>query len=441
MEKSFSFEDALSLVLGNMVGTGIFAASPLLLQYAPSTGDTLLLWLLAGFIAYSGSMCFAELALLVPESGSEGTYIKNGFGIINLKLGYYLGYLFSWTAISLMKTASLAVMCDIFSSYFLNIFSAESTVFKIKFTSLLLISCLSLIANYSTSASKSVNNAMFLTKTSLVAWIIIAGLLANVFNRELCDGDINFNRKNSNYLESLTIGLFDAGFAFDGWSNLNYIASELNHVGDLVKALQVGVPVVSLSYFLLNMSYFIVLDENDILASQTVAVDFGHQILGNYGIIIPFLISLSALGAINGTIISNSRLMYSSAIQGDIPAVLTYLSVYKTPSFCILLNWILTCIYIILGDISSLINLISPFYYGFLFLSTISLVLIRLRKPRTQFRVHPFLLTFFLCMSFFLWLVPLFTNPLRWLLGLCIISIGLIVKWYVPDHYYETEDP
>eukprot|EP00834_Sanchytrium_tribonematis_P003534 NODE_139_length_16235_cov_0.569038.p5 type:complete len:443 gc:universal NODE_139_length_16235_cov_0.569038:3868-2540(-) len=439
MQKSFSFQDALYMVVGNMIGTGIFAASPLLLQYTPSTGFALILWGIAGIIAYSGAMCFAELALLIPNSGSEGIYIQNGFKHIHIKLANLLSFLFSWSAIILMKPASLAVMCDIFSMYLSSIFTQETTVFKIKFISLVLISILSFIAYYSTILSKNVNNTMFIIKSSLVAWIILAGLFANVFDSDLCKGEISFYFEKSNLLEMFTIGLFDAGFAFDGWSNLNYMASEIHRPEDLISALQIGIPLVGISYLFLNLSYFIVLDAESILQTSTVADLFGNILLGDsLGVIIPFFISLSALGAINGAVLSNSRLIYVAALQGDVPSVLGYKSVHLTPSFALLFNWILCCIYIAVGNISSLLSLFSPFYYGFLCLSSISLVLIRNHHPKMHFQVNSILHTLFIFSSLFLWIIPLYIDPIKWIAGLFIILSGIVLKIYLPKELFDT---
>eukprot|EP00835_Amoeboradix_gromovi_P003104 NODE_194_length_15414_cov_0.324127.p1 type:complete len:444 gc:universal NODE_194_length_15414_cov_0.324127:9054-10385(+) len=438
MEKSFGFEDALFMVVGNMVGTGIFAASPLLLQYTPSTGDALILWLLAAFISFSGSMCFAELALLVPDMGSEGIYIKSGFSFVDPRLGKTLGYLFSWTAVTLMKTASVAVMCDICSVYLLSIFAGDPSTYAEKLVSLSLVSTLSLVAVYSTHLSKNVNNAMFFIKSSLVAWIVLAGLLANVFNRELCKGEISFRRSaGATYAQMLTIGLFDAGFAFDGWNNLNYMIPELKNTKDHIRALKVGVPGVGLVYFLLNMSYFIVLDRQSILSTNTVADVFGYRLLGGLGIVVPCLIVFSALGALNGAILSNSRLIYSCAVQGDIPSIFGSLGAHRTPKYGLLLNWVLICIYVLLGDIGSLLSLFSPFYYGFLCLSAVSIVILRSKRPAVEYNVPWYILTSFVLSSLFLWIMPMFIEPLKWITGLSIILFGLLVRKFIPEHYYE----
>ncbi|XP_073879174.1 B(0,+)-type amino acid transporter 1 isoform X2 [Macaca fascicularis] len=222
-------------------------------------------------------------------------------------------------------------------------------------------------------------------------------------------------------------------------NQLNYITEELrNPYRNLPLAIIIGIPLVTVCYILINVSYFTVMTATELLQSQAVAVTFGDRVLYPASWVVPLFVAFSTIGAANGSCFTAGRLIYVAGREGHMLKVLSYISVKRlTPAPAIIFHGIIATIYIIPGDINSLVNYFSFAAWLFYGLTILGLIVMRftrkeLERPIKVPIVIPVLVTF---ISVFLILAPIISKP-AWEYLYCVLFIlsGLIF-YFLFVHY------
>ncbi|XP_016791111.1 B(0,+)-type amino acid transporter 1 isoform X3 [Pan troglodytes] len=222
-------------------------------------------------------------------------------------------------------------------------------------------------------------------------------------------------------------------------NQLNYITEELrNPYRNLPLAIIIGIPLVTACYILMNVSYFTVMTATELLQSQAVAVTFGDRVLYPASWIVPLFVAFSTIGAANGTCFTAGRLIYVAGREGHMLKVLSYISVRRlTPAPAIIFYGIIATIYIIPGDINSLVNYFSFAAWLFYGLTILGLIVMRftrkeLERPIKVPIVIPVLVTL---ISVFLVLAPIISKP-AWEYLYCVLFIlsGLLF-YFLFVHY------
>lgn len=221
----------------------------------------------------------------------------------------------------------------------------------------------------------------------------------------------------------------------DTTNNLNYVTEELkNPYVNLPLAIAIGIPVVTLCYVLVNISYITVMSSAELLASEAVAVTWAHRVLGVLSFVMPISVALSTFGAGNGSCFTGGRLCYVAAREGHLVDILSYLHIRRlTPSPALIFNAILAICMIIPGDIGSLIDFFSFtawLFYGATFLA---LIVMRHTKKdlRRPYKVPIGIAYIVLFISVFLVVAPIAQDPqIEYLYASLFVLSGLVV--YIP---------
>lgn len=301
--------DAVSLILGMVIGTSIFRSPSLIYSNMPGVGSTLLLWGVGGGLSLLGALCYAELASAWPERGGDVTYLSRAFGN-----GW--GYLLGWCRIIVIMPANVGIMSFAFQDYLIQAakLGPEWSPW-IALASLLVMIALNLTGVQSGRRAQN-----FLTGSKLIGFsiVILAGLYLlsrgpwPAFSGPLPAG------------KSLNPGLAMVFvlYAFGGWSDAVYLSAELQEPQrNLPRALAGGVLAVLLVYVAVNLSYaslgIELLRESPVPAREVSARAFGE--VG--GFLVTGLMMISALGAMHGTIFGGTRLAVAmgerySSLQG-----------------------------------------------------------------------------------------------------------------------------
>ncbi|XP_034528431.1 B(0,+)-type amino acid transporter 1 isoform X5 [Ailuropoda melanoleuca] len=222
-------------------------------------------------------------------------------------------------------------------------------------------------------------------------------------------------------------------------NQLNYITEELrNPFRNLPLAIIIGIPLVTGCYILMNVAYFTVMTPTELLQSQAVAVTFGDRVLYPASWVVPLFVAFSTIGAANGTCFTAGRLVYVAGREGHMLKVLSYISVKRlTPAPAIIFYGIIATIYIIPGDINSLVNYFSFAAWLFYGLTILGLVVMRFTKKDLErpIKVPIFIPILVTLISVFLVVAPIVSQPaLEYLYCVLFILSGLIF-YFLFVHY------
>lgn len=300
-------------------------------------------------------------------------------------------------------------------------------------------------------------------------------------------GNANTEWKTRNWFENTSTNISDwavafyAGlWAFDGWDNTNYVTGEFkNPSRDLPRVIHTAMPLVILSYLLANISYIFVLPLNLINNSNTVAVQFGNRVFGPIGaLVLAIIVGASCFGALNATSFTASRLVYVAGREGYIPSFfgniglpgssssmqrtsslnrlqkrnwfhktisnlcgLGLADLFYTPTNALILNFLLTCIYVALGEFRSLITFYGVAGYSFYFLTVLGLIVLRIREPHLPRPYRTWITTpiCFCCVSLFLVSRAVVARPVEAAVVLAFVASGLPVYYCMVKRVRDRE--
>ncbi|XP_049975220.1 B(0,+)-type amino acid transporter 1 [Alexandromys fortis] len=301
LQKEVGLISGICIIVGTIIGSGIFISPKSVLANTESVGPCLIIWAACGILATLGALCFAELGTMITKSGGEYPYLMEAFGPIP-------AYLFSWTSLIVMKPSSFAIICLSFSEYVCAAFysgcSPPNVVVKLLAAAAIML--ITTVNALSVRLGSYVQNFFTAAKLVIVAIIIISGL---VF---LAQGSTK-NFQNSfegaqTSVGAISLAFYNGLWAYDGWNQLNYITEELrNPYRNLPMAIVIGIPLVTVCYILMNISYFTVMTPTELLQSQAVAVTFGDRVLYPASWVVPLFVAFSTIGAANGTCFTAGR--------------------------------------------------------------------------------------------------------------------------------------
>ncbi|KAB2105117.1 hypothetical protein AG0111_0g6899 [Alternaria gaisen] len=470
--KSLTYLNGLSLVVGLIIGSGIFSSPSQVNKNAGSPGASLIVWVVAGILAWTGAASYAELGGAIPLNGGAQVYLSKIFG-------EWAGFLFTWCAVVVLKPGSAAIIAIIFGEYLVRaIIGAEAvdaSTWLNKGVALVGLVAVTLLNCVSTKlGTRSADVFMFLKFFALTG-VTVIGIVVAATGLSY-KGDANEDWKNRGWFEDTSenvsnwaVALYAGLWAFDGWDNVNYVTAEFkNPTRDLPRVIHTSLPLVILCYILANISYFLVLPTSVIESSNTVAVAFGSQVFGPIGsLILALFVSGSCFGALNATTFTSGRLVYAAGKEGYLPSLFGNIGLGKnhrairlhsmnsthgkskipkklvswfadadagfffTPISAMVLNAVLTAIYIVVGSFDTLVTFYGVAGYAFYFQTVLGLIILRVREPDLERPYKTWITTpiIFCCVSLFLLSRAVFAEPLQTLLVVAFMVVGLVI-WF-----------
>ncbi|ANB11084.1 Mup1p [Sugiyamaella lignohabitans] len=429
-QKRLTLFHGLSLVIGLQIGSGIFASPNQINSNAGSVGMSLIIWVAGGLLAWTGASSYAELGSAIPLNGSSQAYLNQIYGSLP-------SFLFSWTALTILKPGSTAIIAIIFSEYFCRALGSSPVFTNYWFQKFIAIIGLAIVVAincFSTRLGARAGNFFLVIKIGVLLAITIIGIVASFHFHDtnaLTGADSRgLFADSSKSIGNYAIALYAGLWAYDGWDNVNYVSAEMkNPRRDLPRVIHIAMPVVIVAYFLANIAYYAVMSEEEIEKTTSVAITFATKTMGPVaGIIFAILISLSCIGALNATIFSSARLVYSSAEEGFLPSMFCKLHpVRSTPVNALLLQSAIACIFILVGEFHSLLTFYGFAGYSFYFLTVSGVIVLRIREPDLDRPYKTYISTpiLFCCVALFLVSRTLFEKPIESLFVALFIASGL----------------
>ncbi|XP_055268289.1 asc-type amino acid transporter 1 isoform X6 [Moschus berezovskii] len=379
LKKEIGLVSACTIIIGNIIGSGIFISPKGVLEHSGSVGLALFVWVLGGGITALGSLCYAELGVAIPKSGGDYAYVTEIFGGL-------AGFLLLWSAVLIMYPTSLAVISMTFSNYVLQpVF--PNCVPPAAASRALSMACLMLLTWVNSSSVRWATRIQdVFTGGKLLALSLIIGVgFVQIFQghfEELRPSNA-FDFWMTPSVGHLALAFLQGSFAFSGWNFLNYVTEELvDPRKNLPRAIFISIPLVTFVYTFTNVAYFTAMSPQELLASNAVAVTFGEKLLGYFSWVMPVSVALSTFGGINGYLFTSSRLCFSGAREGHLPSLLAMIHVRRcTPIPALLVCCGATAVIMLVGDTYTLINYVSFINYLCYGVTILGLLVLRWRRP------------------------------------------------------------
>jgi APA family basic amino acid/polyamine antiporter len=447
LKRDLGLWPAASIVVGTVIGSGIFLVPSSMIQRVGSVPLVFLVWITGGLLSLAGALSYAELAAAMPEAGGEYVYLREAYGPI-------WGFLYSWTQMWVAKSGSIAALATGFFLYFSDFYRQFDRVAYViplplgprggpveilygQIGAIVLILALAWLNYFGVKFGGEIQTAVTIVKVLLIAALIVIGLLSPA------DGSAgSFAAGVAPQLPALTLSGFIAAlvaalWAYDGWNNAAMVGSEIRHPQrNLPRALIGGTIAVIAIYLLANAAYFHVLSPTRVAAEPRVAAAMMSRIFGSGGghaVSIAAMISIFA--ALNGSILSGARVPYAAARDGHFFAALRRVHPrHHTPANAVIALSLWSCLLVLSGRYDDIFNLVIFASWILYAMTAAAVIVLRTKRPnltRPYFTVgYPDVPVLFIAGAIILLTSTLFDRPRESFLGIGIMLLGLPFYFY-----------
>jgi APA family basic amino acid/polyamine antiporter len=417
---------AAAIVVGTIVGTGVFMKTTLMTQLGGSAAWVLAAWAVAGVLSLAGAMTYAELGGMFPAAGGEYVYLREGYGP-------GMAFLYGWNRFWIATPGSIAAYA-VGSATFLGPvlpFSAPTAV------ALALIAAFTALNLVNVRAGGNLNAVLTAIKVAVIAVVAVGALVAphGSWSRVTEAGAFpGWGAFGAMVLAAL--------WAYDGWNNLPMAAGEVRDPHrNVPRAILFGTLAVLAIYALVNLGYFHALPIGEIVTSASdahphapaVAAKAASSFLGDTtATLFAIAITFCALSAMNGSILTGARVPYAVAKDGLAPRALAQLSVTaRVPATAVVVQGALACVFALSGSFDQLTEAVVFASWFFYALNGGTVLLLRRRAPdrARPFRVpgYPLVPIVFVLLAALLLVNTIVTSLKLSILGIGTTALGALV--------------
>ncbi|MBI4891686.1 MAG: amino acid permease [Acidobacteria bacterium] len=433
---------AASIVVGTVIGSGIFLVPKKMITETGDVATLFAVWVFGGLLSLAGALTYAELAAMMPEAGGEYNYLRAAYGP-------FWGFLYGWTQMWVAKSGSIATLATGFFYYLANFRpELELRAFTIplplgeggaalevstgQLLAIAVILGLGVLNWFGVKAGGRVQVGVTVLKVSLFGWIMWVGL-SHGTRAILTNADAPAGHGVAGFFAALVAALW----AYDGWNNVSMVSSEIqNPQKNLPRALVYGTAGVVLIYVITNLGYFHVLSAGEVAGADRVAAVMMKKVGGEWGAdAVSVAAMISIFAALNGSILSGSRVPYALARDGYFFRRFAVVNESRgTPGFSILALCGWASVLVLSGRYDQLLTLVifpSWILYG---MATAAVIVLRRKMPEAErpYRTvgYPWIPAVFVMVAVLLLYFTLRNSPRESVLGLGLIAAGLPFYWH-----------
>lgn len=415
--------DASALVVGCVIGAGIFRLSDTVAQRTPTPGLFLLAWLVGGVLSLCGALCYAELATRFPKTGGDYIFLTQAYG-------RFWGFLFGWTKLFVERTGTVAILAFVFARH-LEVVLGLPEQSAVKPAATAAIVALTAANILGLRFGKGIQNLFALLKVGAIALIIVVGILAGKgsVSHFTTGGDASIGFFPT--LSALGLALIPVLWAFGGWTEAAYVAEEVKEPQrNLPRAIIGGLIGVTLLYLAVNAVYLYYMPLAELRSTDLVAAGTMGKIWPTWGArAVAAMVMASTFGALNGYILTGGRILFALGKDHALFARLGRLSQGgHTPAPALICTGALSVLLVWTGTLDQLVTYSSVVVFVFFAMSGISVFLFRRRTdvPAAAYKVWAYPVT----PAIFVGLCIAFAANAAWgatketLLGFAVAAVG-----------------
>lgn len=471
-KKEIRLYDAVMLVSGSMIGSGIFIVSADVARQVGSTGWLLASWLLAGLLTMVGALCYGELTAMFPQAGGQYVFLQKAYGKLT-------GFLYGWSFFAVIQTGTIAAVAVAFAKYTgvlfpeiisdkITFFTLGDTSFKLTSQRLLAMTSIALLTFANTRGVKEgkiIQNIFSTTKLGAIAILIILGFLLGA-NADIISQNFThlFDASTTSKVDEewvitgigafgiiLALGVTQVGtlFSSDAWNGLTFAGDEVvNAEKTIPNGMIIGTFLVTALYILLNIVYLCILplkgDPNGVdalsrgiqFASEDRVAAAAAQVIGGQGfsIIVAVLIMISTFGCNNGLILSGARVYYTMAKDGLFFKNFGRLNDAGVPQNALWWQCLWACLLCLTGKYGDLLDYLMGVVILFYAFTIYGIFILRKKMPNAERPIkapgYPIIPLVYVIVASIIVLIlvkekPQFTYP-----GLGIVALGIPVYYW-----------
>lgn len=446
-EGHLSLWDTVSIIIGIVIGAGIYETAPMVFSNVSSPAMALGVWVIGGALSLVGALCYAELASTYPRSGGDYVYLTRAYGS-------WAGFLFGWAQLAVIMTGSIGMMAYIFANYAAKLWNfGPASMFWYAFAVVIILSLTNMAGAI---LGKRAQNILTAAKILGLLGILLAGFfwakpdIGTLSQGKLIGGT-----------GSIGLAMVLVLYTYGGWNDAAYVAAEVkNKRRNIPRALILGTMALAAIYLFVNWAYLAAVGFEGARNSKAIAADVLAQPLGESGArVMSLLVMISALGAVNGLIYTGARIysalgedfqlfnklarwddkrhspVTSLAVQGGI--TLAMITLVGTPVGQGAINFLFVAVGSAALDFNGysafemLLRCTAPVFWLFFFLTGVSLFVLRVKDGNIN---RPFtvpwypLLPLIFCATclYMLYSAARYAGQLAWL-GATPLLLGLLL--------------
>jgi basic amino acid/polyamine antiporter, APA family len=467
--KGLGLTSATTLVMGSMIGSGIFIVSAEIAREVGSPGLLIMAWVVTGFMTIVGALSYGELAAMMPKAGGQYVYLREA-------LGPLWGFLYGWTLFLVIQTGTVAAVGVAFGKFLGHFFtsvSANNWIWHIakvpqfhvtpqivlggmdvglntqNLAGIVVVVFLTFLNVFGIKTGAMVQNIFTIAKVSALAGLVLAGVFVGRNAQAIADNFAKFWRSGVLHSASgtlagpfvgvltiLAVAQVGSLFSADAWNNVTFTAGEVqNPKRNLPLSLALGTGIVIVLYIAVNFIYLGTLTFDQIKtapADRVGTLALEQMFHGNGAGLMAIAILISTFGCCNGLILSGARVYYAMAkdklffkATGKVHAK------YHTPKNALIVQGIWTCILCLSGTYNDLLNYVIFAVLVFYILTIAGLFVLRRTEPNAErpYRAfgYPILPAIYIVMALFIDVVLLLYKPEYTWPGLIIVLLGIPV--------------
>jgi len=453
MKKQLSLWDGIMIVMGSMIGSGIFIVSSDMMRQLGSGYWLIAVWLITSIATIAAAICYGELSSLFPKAGGQYTYLTETFGKMT-------GFLYGWSLFAVIQTGTIAAVAVAFGKFTGYLFPQlndapplyQNGSFMITWMQILAILVILLLTYINTKGIQSGKIVQFLfTSSKIIALIllIIGGVYlikSNFFFENISyrwhafqnlKGEGWTSISGATLMGGIAAAMVGSIFSSVAWENVTFVAGEMkNPKRDVVRSMVIGTTLVMVLYLFCNYVYLSALNRDEIAfaANDRVAVAAAEKLLGHSGTIaMALLVMVSTFGCVNGIVLSGARVFQTMAKDGLFLKQAIANNKHDVPERSLWLQGIWASLLCVSGQYGNLLDMVSFVIVIFYMITVFGVIYLRVKKPTLERSYRTFLypitpLIYLIIGTVFCVLLILFKPNYTWP-GFILIMMGVPIYY------------
>ncbi|KAL5021042.1 hypothetical protein ScPMuIL_000197 [Solemya velum] len=422
LKRRLGLVSGVCFIVGTIIGSGIFISPKGVLLNTESVGLCMVIWVVCGVLAMLTSLAYAELGTMFSKCGADYIYLLETFGGVP-------AFLFFWVNSVISMPGSTVIKAMTFAEYLTKLLFDDCGTPELIKKLLAAIVILAVGITNSISVRLTARFQVFFTAAKVLALAMVSiGGVVLIGGGTFGALETGFEGSTDSP-SAIAFAVYGGMFAYGGWN--------------LPRAILISMPLVTVIYLLVNVSYFAAMTKNEFLSSWAVGVVWAEKVIGPAALIIPLAVACSVYGSANGAVFFNGRTIFAASREEHLPALFSYIHI-KTfiPVPSVIMTTILSLLMLIPGDIGSLINFLG--FTDWIIYGSVMVCLLVLRYTRKDMhrpvKIPIFIPIVVLLCAIYLVVAPLVRDPkIEFVYAGVFIAASLVL--YIPFVHFKLRIP